>query len=420
MYSLLDLNNFYVSCERLFNPGLEGKPVIVLSNNDGCTISRSEEAKALGIKMGTPEFLIRGMIKRHDIKVFSSNYTLYQDISNRVMATLQTFVPRMEVYSIDEAFLDMSELEHEDLLALGIRITRTLKQHIGMPACIGIASTKALAKMANCYVKKKRKEPGVYCLANKQLVSEALQSTEVGDIWGIGRQYASLLKGHGYHTAADLVKANDEWIRKNMSVVGQRLVSELRGQPCMKWEYEPQRKKNICTARSFGQLISEKGPIQEAVSNYTVMCAQKLREERSLACKLLVFVETNVHRVEDRQYRNTITMELPVPTNSTSELIRYALECMDRIYKSGYNYNKAGVIVMNLVPDEQIQLSLFQSKDFEKDKRIHQVLDRINGAMGRDTVRYAVQGYEKKYKLRAQYLSPCYTTRMSDLITIKY
>lgn len=420
MYSLVDCNQFYVSCERLFNPKLEGKPVIVLSNNDGNAVARSEEAKALGIEMGTPEFMIRDLIRRHDIHVFSSNYTLYQDISNRVMATLRTFVPRMELYSIDEAFLDMSELVHEDLLELGLRIRRTLKQHVGMPVTVGIAGTKALAKMANRYAKKHRKGLGVHWLANQDLVNEVLENTEVRDIWGIGRQYAILLKGNGYHTAADLVRVNDEWIRKNMSVVGQRLVNELRGKPCIKWDYEPRRKKNICTARSFGRLMYEKEPIAQAVSNYAAACSQKLREERSCARKIMVSLETNIHRVEDRQYQNFITMELPLPTNSTSELIRYALECLDRIFRLGYNYNKAGVIVMDLVPEEQIQLSLFESKDFERDERIHQVLDGVNSHMGRDMLRYAAQGYEKAYKLKAGSLSKCYTTRMSDLITIKH
>ena len=420
MFSLLDLNNFYVSCERLFDPSLHGKPVIVLSNNDSCTISRSEEAKALGIKMGTPEFMIRDLVKQHDVKVLSSNYTLYQDISNRVMAILATFVPRMEVYSIDEAFLDMSEMEHADLLQLGLVIVRTLRQHVGMPACIGIAATKTLAKMANRYAKKTHKMPGVHWLAHSELVSEALAYTEVGDVWGIGRQYASLLKGHGFHTAADLVRANDEWIRKNMSVVGQRTVNELRGNPCIKWECKPPPKKNICTARSFGVLMTRPEPIRQAVSNYTATCAQKLREEGSLARKLLVFLETNVHRVTDKQYHNSITVELPIPTNSTSELIGYALQALEKIFQLGFNYNKAGVMMLDLVPDEQVQLSLFQSKDFERDGRIHQVLDGINNQMGRDMVRYGVQGFEKTYKLRCDHKSKCFTTRMSELVTIKH
>lgn len=381
MFSMVDMNNYYVSCERLFNPKLENKPVVVLSNNDACCIARSEEAKALGIKMGTPEFMIHDLIRQHDIKVFSSNYTLYHDISNRVMATLATFVPRMELYSIDEAFLDMSELDYQDLLQLGVQIMRTVQQHVGIPVTVGIAATKTLAKMANRYAKKTHKVPAVHWLANGQLVAEALQFTEVGDVWGIGRQYASKLKANGYHTAADLVSANDEWIRKNMSVVGQRTVNELRGTPCIKWEYKPPPKKNICTARSFGSLMIRPEPIREAISNYTAICAQKLREEGSLARKLMLFLETNVHRISDKQYQNAITVELPIASNSTSELIRHALDAFDRIFCLGYNYNKAGVIVMDLVPDEQVQLSLFQSKDFEKDERIHQVIDNVNGHM---------------------------------------
>lgn len=419
MFALVDINNFYVSCERLFDPKLEGKPVIVMSNNDGCSISRSEEAKALGISMGTPEFMIRDLIKKHVIKIFSSNYILYQDISDRVMATLRTFVPRLESYSIDEAFLDMSDLAYEDILELGLRIKSTIKQHVGMPVCVGIASTKTLAKMANRYAKKKHKDLGVHWLANEHLVNEALGFTEVGDVWGIGRQYTRLLKGNNFHTAADIVNANDEWIRTNMSVVGERLLNELRGVPCIKWDYEEPVKKNISTTRSFGKLMFKPEPIREAISNYTANCAQKLRVDGTCARKMLVFLETNVHRVADKQYKNAITMELLVASNSTSELIRHALECFEKIFRPGYNYNKAGVIMMDLVPETQIQYSLFEHKDFERADRINKALDGINGMLGRDTVRYASQGYEKVYKARADHLSKCYTTRLSDLLTIK-
>jgi DNA polymerase V len=241
-----------VSCERLFNPKLEGKQVIVLSNNDGCAISRSDKAKALGIEMGTPPFLIKDIIGKGKVAVFSSNYTLYGDISDRVMKTLESFVPRLEIYSIDEAFLDMHDLDYTDLLELGLKIRTAVMQNIGIPVCVGIAPTKTLAKMANRYAKKYRKDIGVHWAANDQLTREMLSATEVGDIWGIGRQYALFLKRNGFNTAFDFLSAPEEWIRKNMTVVVQRLFNELKGIPAISWEFIPPAKKNICTSRSFG------------------------------------------------------------------------------------------------------------------------------------------------------------------------
>ena len=231
MYALIDCNNFYVSCERLFNPKLEGRPVIVLSNNDGCAVSRSDEAKALGIEMATPAFMARDIIEKNHVAVFSSNYTLYGDISDRVMKTLGSFVPRLEIYSIDEAFLDVHDLDYTDLLELGLQIKMAVKKNVGIPVCVGIAPTKTLAKMANRYAKKYRKNIGVHWAANEQLIKEMLSVTEVGDIWGIGRQYALFLKRNGFNTALDLISAPEEWIRKNMTVVVQRLFNELKGIP---------------------------------------------------------------------------------------------------------------------------------------------------------------------------------------------
>ena len=419
MYALVDCNNFYVSCERLFNPRLEGRPVIVLSNNDGCAIARSEEAKALGIDMGTPPFMINELLKEHNVEIFSSNYTLYGDISDRVMKTLGTFVPRMEIYSIDEAFLDMHSMVYTDLLKLGIEIRKTITKNIGVPVCVGIAPTKTLAKMANRYAKKKRRTIGVHWAANDGLVQEMLAFTAVGDIWGIGRQRALLLTRNGFKTALDFVKAPEEWVRENMTVVGQRLFNELRGIPALAWEFETPAKKNICTSRSFGMLISEKKLIQEALSNYVATCALKLRQQGSCAKEINVFLQTNVHRVEEPQYARSITVELEVASSSTGELIIYALRGLDIIYKEGYNYQKCGIIAQRLVPARHIQTGLFDKQTRQKDGVIMLAMDRINRSMGREMVRSARQGFEKKYKLRANHLSGKYTTSINEILHVK-
>lgn len=419
MYALVDCNNFYCSCERLFAPMLAGRPIVVLSNNDGCAIARSEEAKAIGIQMGTPEYMIREVLRENNVAIFSSNYTLYGDISDRVMQTMRSLVPKMEMYSIDEAFLDMSELAYHDLLQLGIDIRRTIKKNIGIPVTVGIAPTKTLAKMANRYAKKMHKDTGVYWAANTDLTNRMLEFTEVGDIWGIGAQYAKLLVKNGFKTARNLVDAPDDWIRQQLSVVGVRLLHELRGQPAITWEYDPPAKKNICTSKSFGTLISDKKTLEQAVANYTASCALKLRNQKSCAKAIHVFLQTNQFRTQDKQYFTGRTLELPVATNHSPELIKYALKILNILYKPGYNFQKCGVMVLNIIPQNQIQYGLFDTQDREKQNIVSSTLDKINTSFGKDLVRYAKQGYEKKYKLRAGYLSKRYTTNVDELPLIK-
>lgn len=417
MYALVDCNNFYVSCERLFNPKLEGKPVIVLSNNDGCAIARSEEAKALGIVMGSPAYMIKDVVEKNNVFVFSSNYTLYGDLSARVMKTFESFVPRLEIYSIDEAFLDMHDLLHTDLGRLGINIRKTVKQNIGIPVTVGIAPTKTLAKMANRYAKKRRRDVGVYWAANNNLIEEMLQFTEVGDIWGVGSQYAHFLIKNGFKTAFDLLKAPEEWIRKKMTVKGQRLLNELKGVPALEWEFETPDRKNICTSRSFGKLQTDKNEIKEALCNYVATCALRLRQQKSCCKKIHVFVQTNPHKTQDQQYLRSITVQLETASNITGELIKYALKGFDIIFKTGYNYLKCGVIVMDLVPENKFQESLFNVSN-SKSKNIMEAMDKVNKALGKDTVRVAVQGFEKRYRLKAEHLSPCYTTNISHILKV--
>ena len=419
MYALVDCNNFYVSCERLFNPKLEGRPVIVLSNNDGCAVSRSDEAKALGIEMATPAFLIKDLIEKNNVAVFSSNYTLYGDISERVMKTLETLVPRLELYSIDEAFLDMHDLDYTDLTELGLKIRNTVKKNTGIPVCVGIATTKTLAKMANRYAKKYRKNVGVHWAANQELTEEMLRVTEVGDIWGIGRQYALFLKRNGFHTAFDFISAPEEWIRKNMTVVVQRLFNELRGIPAIKWEFTPPNKKNICTSKSFGKLQTNKEDIREALSNYAANCALKLRKQNSCCKRLNIFLQTNLHRTQDKQYSRSITIDLETPSNFTGEIIKYALHGLDIIFKKGYNYLKCGVIAMDIVPDDRVQGSMFDQCDRKKNKTVMEAMDTINKSLGKEIVRTSVQGFEKRYRLKTEHLSSHYTTDINQILKVK-
>ena len=420
MYALVDCNNFYASCERLFQPKYNKQPVVVLSNNDGCVIARSDEAKALGIVMGAPAYMSQELFSKYNVAVFSSNYTLYGDMSNRVMKTLATFVPRLELYSIDETFLDMSELGFKDLGKLGFEIKATVTRNTGIPVSVGIAPTKALAKMANRYAKKNFKQTGVYYAASPTLINEMLEFTAVGDIWGIGHQYALLLKKNGVDTAKDFVNFNRDWIRTNMSVVGLRLWNELRGVPSIEWEFEPKPKQNICTSRSFGKLTNDFSIIKEAVSNYAASCAEKLRKQKSVCRYINVFISTNPHKINHKQYKHSITIQCGTATNLSSEIISYALKGLEIIFQSkDYLFMKVGVMVLDIIPECEVQINIFDTKDRTKDKRALDAMDKINRLYGTGTVRIAVQRFDKRFRLRADHLSKKYTTRLSEVVNIK-
>lgn len=418
MIALVDCNNFYASCERLFQPGLAARPIVVLSNNDGCVIARSDEAKALGIEMGAPAFLMEDMLTSHGVAVFSSNYTLYGSISDRVMKTLHMHCPTVEVYSIDEAFLYLYDMPHINYEQYAIKLRAAVKA-TGIPVSIGVAPTKTLAKLANRYAKKTKKAVGVHVLDTLDKLNEVLASTEIGDIWGIGPQYTKMLQRNGFKTAMDLIRAPEEWIRKNMTVVGQRLLNELKGIPCIGMETEEATKKNICVARSFGQLLSEKKDVAEALANYTAIAARKLRKQHSCACVINVFLQTNNHRRQDRQYFRSINLQLPVPTSSTTELLQHATRALDLIYRSGYNFKKVGVMLLELIPSGQVQCGMFDQKDRLKDERLMTAVDAINCSWGgKELVKFGRQSGNRRWKLRQEKLSPCYTTRLQDVLTI--
>jgi len=419
MFALVDCNNFYCSCERVFRPDLQGKPIVVLSNNDGCAIARSEEAKALGIEMGAPYFTIRELVKRHNIHVFSSNYTLYGDMSSRVMETLQQFSTRVENYSIDEAFLDLSGHQPGRLEPLAASIRAEVRLATGIPVSIGLAPTKTLAKMANRFAKKQRASDGYYCTETKDEVTALLRWTTIGEVWGIGRNHRQMLNDAGITTAEDLLAMPEAWMRKHMTVVGLRLLNELKGIPCIPFEDLPADKEAICTSRSFGKLLTELEDIKTAVANFASACARKLREQKSCASVVQVFVQTNSFRKGDGQYHNAIPIYLPVATNLTQEIIFYALSGLQKIYRKGYNYMKAGVVVTRMVPEDKVQAGLFDTKDRFKGKFLVESMDGINRGLGRELVKHASQLGGDDWKMNRSFLSPSYTTRLDQVRKIK-
>lgn len=414
VFALVDCNNFYASCERVFNPKLNGKPIVVLSNNDGCVVARSNEAKALGIGMGVPEFQIRSVLRTHRVQVFSSNYTLYGDLSQRVMETLEQFSPHIEVYSIDEAFLSLLGFARRDLTEYGRQIRRTVKQWTGIPVSVGMAETKTLAKIANRIAKRNPATGGVCDLLACPDREALLEGVAVEDVWGIGPNYARLLNQHGLTTALQLRQADDQWIRKHLGIVGVRLVYELRGHSCLDLDECPAPKQGITCSRAFGRSVCTLADMEEAVSSYVSRAAEKLRGEGLAATVLTVFLMTNAF-TDEPQYRNSVTCSLPVGTDTTSELIRVALKGLRSIYRDGYRYKKAGVMCTALVPASQVQPDLFDHQDRPRSKRLMAALDAVNDRWGAGTLEYASSGLTKTWKTQFHRRSPAYTTDWNEL-----
>ena len=414
VFALVDCNNFYASCERVFNPKLNGQPIVVLSNNDGCVVARSNEAKALGIGMGVPEFQIRPLLSAHRVQVFSSNYTLYGDMSQRVMETLEQFSPDVEVYSIDEAFLSLVGFEPRGLIEHGRLIRRTVPQWTGIPVSVGIAETKTLAKIANRIAKRTLDTGGVFDLLACPDREALLGRVAVEDVWGIGPNHARLLKQHDITTALQLRGVDDQWIRKRMGIVGLRLVMELRGVSCLDLEQCPPPKQSLTCSRAFGKLISTLKEMEEAVSVYTSRVAEKLRCERLATTVLTVCLTTNEFN-EGPQYSNALTLKLPIATDSTADLIRCALQGIRAIYRDGYLYKKAVVVLTSLVPVSQTQADLFDSQDRRKFTRLMTALDAVNDRWGAGTLHYASSGITKAWETRFHRRSPAYTTDWDEL-----
>ena len=418
MYGLIDCNNFYASCERVFNPSLNNKPVVVLSNNDGCVIARSKEAKALGIPMGEPAYKLKELIETNKVNVFSSNYVLYGDMSQRVMNTIASFVLEMEIYSIDEAFLLLEGFENVDLKELGEKLVRTVIRNTGIPVSLGIAPTKTLAKAANKFAKKYKNYKEVCIIDTDEKREKALKLLEIGDVWGIGRQNSQKLKYYSINTAWDFTQRTKSWIRHTLGVTGERTWLELCGTPCIEIE-RPTSKKSICTSRSFGERLTELAPVSEAVANFAASCAEKLRKQHSYGGVLNVFILTNLFATNLPQYSNQISMKLAVPTNDTTELINIALQGLKSIFKEGYKFKKAGVIISEIVPERPLQADLFDTRNREKFNKVMTVMDSLNESYGRQKVKIASQGFDRKWKLKNEKLSPCYSTKLDDVLKVK-
>lgn len=417
LFALVDCNNFYASCERIFNPRLEGKPVVVLSNNDGCVIARSDEAKRLGIKMGIPAFEIEDLLKNCRVAVFSTNYPLYGDISQRVMSVLSQFTPDIEIYSIDEAFLRLSSACFEDHFRYGETIARTVRKWTGIPVSVGIGLTKTLAKAANYIAKTSPGSGNVFSLTDQTELDDKLAFLPVDEVWGIGPQHSGFLKKYGIENAKDLKTINEKFIRNHFGVMGERTVLELRGIACYPVDVNPSDKKAICFSRSYGHPIVHYHDLEQATLVFATTVAKKLRRQNSLAQSLTLFVMTN-RFARGPQYVNGYTRQLPVATNFTSEIIHHTIEMLQKLYRKGYKYKKSGVIANDLIPDNGLQCSLWDEKDRDKHRKVMDVIDTVNTKMGKETLRFAVQEGGRKWKMRQEKLSPQYTTKWEDLMTI--
>ncbi|MFV0183672.1 Y-family DNA polymerase [Empedobacter falsenii] len=420
MYALIDCNNFYASCERVFNPTINGKPVVVLSNNDGCVIARSNEAKDLQIPMGAPAFEYEHNFRSNNIHVFSSNYALYADMSNRVMTILKSYCPDIEIYSIDEAFLLFKGFDQYDLSKYAQEIKETIYKITKIPVSIGVAKTKALAKVANRIAKKfPQHHNGVYIMDSNEKTEKALKWLKCEDIWGIGRQLSKRLSYIGCRNAYDFTLLEDEYIRRNFSIVELRLKKELRGESVLKLE-EIQRKKSITTTRSFEKTINDYGNLKERVATFAISCAEKLRKEQSKCNIITVFVMTN--RFDEKQsfVSNTLSTTLDFDSNSSIVLSKAALFLLDKLVPTEGkvpDYKKAGVIVSAITPDNQAQLNMFHSES-PKHKALMKVMDRLNANYGDHTLKIASQDLRRKWKMKQERLSPCYTTQITDILNV--
>jgi DNA polymerase V len=415
--ALVDCNNFYASCERVFQPKLRGKPIVVLSNNDGCVIARSNEAKALGIPMGEAWHICRKRVDTEGIIVRSSNYTLYGDMSARVMRVLADFTPELEIYSIDEAFLGLSGLDTR-LEAHARELRRVVLQWTGIPVSVGIATTKTLAKAANRRAKKDAGCGGVCVMLTEQATDDQLASMAIDDLWGVGSRLAERLAMMGITNPLMLKQADAKFIRERFSVVLERTILELRGIPCIALEEAPPDRKSIMASRSFGETVETRQELEEAVATYTARAAEKLRRQSLAAGRLVVFVQTNRFRPQDAQYAREQAVQLPVATADTGRLIAAAHRGLATIFREGFRYKKAGVMLLDLTAARAVQGGLFDAPDSVRAKARMRALDVLNGRYGRDTVTYAATGTRRAWKLRSEHISPRFSTNWDELLCV--
>ena len=414
--ALVDCNSFYVSCERLFNPKIRRKPVVVLSNNDGCIISRSNEAKALGIKMGEPYFKAKDIIIKNKVGVFSSNYSLYGDLSRRVMRTLKRFNSDIEIYSIDEAFLDLSNFPDQDVEKVGKEIRETVLQWTGIPTSIGIAKTKTLSKVANHIAKKK--QSGVTCLIGIENLDPILEKVEINDVWGVGRQLTKFYQKNGIYNAKQLKNKSNTWIKKSSNVLGSRTAMELRGIPCINLETTSTKRKSCVVSRSFGKRIETFQELKEAVANYCLNASEKIRSESLVAKAITVFVRTSPFQRNFGYYSNAKTIDFPIATNNSIETVKTAVSILEKIFKNGYQYQKAGVMLTGLRDDDG-RKNLFSSEKDEKINNLMRSIDNTNYRYGRSTLSLASAGVQKRWNMRREYSSKIDTADFFSLPRIK-
>tara|TARA_B100000029_G_scaffold455086_1_gene482066 strand:+ start:14 stop:1294 length:1281 start_codon:yes stop_codon:yes gene_type:complete len=416
--ALVDCNSFYVSCERLFNPSIIKKPVIVLSSNDGCIISRSTEAKMLGIKMGEPYFKVEKIVKKNNVIVFSSNYSLYGDISRRVMKTLRQFSPQIEIYSIDEAFLDLSSIKDDDLCEYGNRVRETVLKWTGIPTSIGIATTKTLSKAANHIAKKEKS--GVINLINSKETDKLLSKIRINDVWGVGNQLTKFYIKNGVHTAYQLKNMHNNWIKKNTNVFGSRTAMELKGIPCIPLEAYQEKRKNCCVSRSFGKKVIKLEELKESITTHCLNAAEKIRTDNQTTKKITVFIRTSPFQKNKKYYANSKDIDLPIGTNDSIELVKQALNALKYIYKKGYEYQKTGIILSKLNEASFYEKNLLSSvNEEEKREKLMKAIDYTNIKYGRYALSIAQAGLKKRWDIKRQYSSKIDTACFDFLPVIR-
>ena len=409
--ALIDCNSFYVSCERLFNPKIKNTPVVVLSNNDGCVISRSTEAKKLGIKMGEPYFKVKELVRKNNVQIFSSNYSLYGDLSRRVMKVLKGFSDKIEIYSIDEAFIDLSHIKDENTEDYGKRIRERVLKWTGIPTSVGISCTKTLSKVAN-HVAKKNKTGVIFLKDN---IDDVLKNFDISDIWGVGRQLSKLYIKNGINNAYKLKNISNSWVKKSTNVLGAKTVMELRGIPCINLETEETKRKSCCVSRSFGRKVESLNKLKESITTHCLNAAEKIRNDNQTTRSITIFIRTSPFDKNRKYYSNSLTIDLPVATNNSLELVKVAIEGLKKIYKYGYFYQKAGVILSKLSEAGEKNLNLLTPILENKSQTLMKAIDVTNAKYGRNVISVAQAGINNSWKMRREHSSKIDTASFDSL-----
>ena len=399
--ALIDCNSFYVSCERLFNPKIDNKPVVVLSNNDGCVISRSTEAKKIGIKMGEPYFKVKSLVKKNNVHIFSSNYALYGDISRRVMKTLKSFSDKIEIYSIDEAFVDLSHVKDKEVENYGKEIRERILKWTGIPTSVGISNTKTLSKVAN-HIAKKNKNGVMYL---KENIDESLKNFHISDIWGVGKQLSKLYIKNGIDTAYKLKNISNTWVKKSTNVLGAKTVMELRGIACISLETQETKRKSCCVSRSFGKKVESLEKLQESITTHCLNAAEKIRNDNQITRSITIFIRTSPFDKNRKYYSNSITIDLPVATSNSLALVKTAISGLKKIYKYGYFYQKAGITLSKLTESSESELNLLAPIIENKSETLMRAIDFTNAKYGRNAISIAQAGVNNSWKMRREHSS---------------